>query len=261
MANNGSNGRSRRTRRSSENAKSTARAVMQRVANGQSNLKDALAVAKLDPTTFRRWRGIILAETAGGSEPTGPRDAQQGARQEAAETRLQAATVKVAEVRRKVAAGMKREAAIKSVGWTPSKFYYWLSNVRQASAAPSESSSSRALVPVSSTIDARGRKLVSAHLIWDSMQTLRMTAPQLEALIGCEPGTIERYMQRGMCPNEFALAINGLMAEAKLSPTGSGGYVTKQNQKVVLVRIPKGHTLILASLVDHLGGEVMHKES
>ena len=106
------------------------------------------------------------------------------------------------------------------------------------------------------TMDARGRKLVPCGFIYDALQLLRMGIPQLEAKLGCEPGTVERHLRQGMCPNEFALAINGLCAEAKLTRNGVGGYTAKKDQQLVLCTIPSGHAGMLGMMVQHLGGQV-----
>lgn len=280
-------GRKMKTRRTSAQLVQAVSTAMTRIAAGEF-VEHVLQHLKLNKTTFYKTKKELatareLATGHRAEKITRPTvrvvtDAHiandRKAASSAAQARRAAAFSKVKQVQSLVASGaMKPPAAIASVGWAQSKYYYWHSIMtktateRAASGHPSalghaangqsSPATGRALV---TTIDGRGRKLVDCRFIFDALQLLRKTIPQLEQLIGCETGTIQKYLTNGMCPNEFALAVNGLMAEATLTRNGTGGYVQKRNRKIVLVKIPDGHIVMLASMVEHLGGEVMHKE-
>lgn len=242
-------------KRTSDEVIEAVRAAMAHAAD--HSVGAALERYNLKDSVYYKYRKLILAGRTNGASANG----HAGKSTDFLKRRQTAAT-QVAKVQQLVAGGARSKDAIKAAGFKhASMYYFWKRSLdRQAQdSAAVGAPLPRNRAPVA-TVDNKGRKLVPASLIFEGMEVLRMTIPELEGRIGCEPGIIDRYMRAGMCPNEFALAIAALMADEKSTKNGLGGYTAKKDQKVVLVRIPRGHSGMLGTMVEHLGGEVMHRE-
>lgn len=162
-----------------------------------------------------------------------------------------------------ISEGVDRKTAIRRAGFrSEAKFYYYKMILKRNGGAATNGHGT-ALVPVAEniTVDKQGRKMIRADFIWPALERLHMSAEQLEATIGCVPGSVRKFLLDGMCPNEFALAVNGLLVSVHTSKTGMGGYVDKRTQEVFMVRLSGGHTGALSHLVEHLGGRVTREEN